>query len=89
MSGSAQPKLRLVVTDTTKAVLLANLVMKGAAVVNETGISIEMKRNGTTFFIPQPLIENSYYSTGQLEEIETSLNGVGIDLLPIDHNCAA
>lgn len=82
------PRLRLVEkTEVNKDLLIANLKMRGLAVVNETGASIQLKtENGTCCFIPQPLVGDSFYSVEQLEKIETALGTVEVELLPIDYN---
>ena len=85
---AARPAITLAKTEVTKELLLANLAVKDAKMVGEGGLSIEMvSKENITFFIPQPLMESKYYTIGQLEEIETSLNGVAVDLFPIDYNC--
>jgi len=83
------PHLRLVSTEVTKGILIGNLIMKGAkSVLDETGLSIQLENaDGNVFFVPQPLVDDEYYSTSQLQEIETTLIHNNIDLLPIDYNC--
>lgn len=87
MIGIVPSHLSLVVsTEVTKAILLANLAQREVSLIGETGISIQMQMGRLTLFIPQPLMDNQYYTIGQLEEIEDSLGAFGIELLPIDYN---
>jgi hypothetical protein len=87
MIPSSRANLELVVTEVTKDMLVANLASRNTMLISETGLSIELKsKSGLSFFIPQPLMDNRYYTVGQLEEIETSLSGVSVELHPIDYN---